>query len=162
MLVGHRGFAGMVSIPNRILWLGNKVGPRKDQATNSDRPEIRIDPGTPFLEPSNDSGNSKLISRWNVLAATDRQQLDNLGLNGLGASILPVIWEIYRALIGWQQAMLNLVYNATRFIYKVRPGSLIVNIDDKDLARGLCGWCAGWVYEVHMQFSTPAILPVPV
>ena len=60
--VGHAGeLAGVVNLvapANRIKWLGEKVDPRKDQITDSDRPEIEDDFGDPFAETEHVTGTS--------------------------------------------------------------------------------------------------------
>ena len=72
------------------------------------------------------------------------------------------MWAIYRALIGWQQAMLNLQYGGVPFVYRVETGVPIVTLDNAELNHGLLGWSCGWSYRTHIMFSTPQILPTPV
>ena len=72
------------------------------------------------------------------------------------------MWAIYRALIGRQQAMLNLHYSGVPFVYRVETGVPIVTLNNTELNRGLLGWSCGWSYRTHIMFSTPQILPTPV
>src|ERR1017187_900696 len=123
MLENAQGVVDFVAEPNRIKWLGFAKEPRKDgHATQSDKPELRIDPGEPFCIPEVTAGTSILRVNWKILIATDAQQLDRLGSNMHGASILAVQWEIYRALIGWQQTIKNLTLNGAKFVHKVKAG----------------------------------------
>ena len=89
MLENSQAFVNVVAKPNRIKWLGQKVDPRKDQATDSDRPEVRVDFGNPFAEPDQLTGTDLLRCRWEIVAATGMQQIDRIGSNGLGASSRP-------------------------------------------------------------------------
>ena len=86
-----QGVVGFVAPGNRIKWLGFTKEPRKDEhATQSDKPELRIDPGEPFAEPELTTGTNILRVNWRILIATDAQQLDRFGNNMQGASILAV------------------------------------------------------------------------
>ena len=89
MLENSQAFVNLVAPANRIKWLGEKVDPRKDQITDSDRPQIRVDFGDPFAEIEHVTGTDLLKCQWNIVAATNKQQIDRLGRNGLGASIAP-------------------------------------------------------------------------
>lgn len=164
MLENSQEVLDLVAAPNRIKWIGPRVDPRKDHVTDSDRPELRIDPGDPFSQPDLTTGTSGLIINWKILAVSSKQQLDRPGYNALGASIFPVMWAFYRALIGWQQNLLSLAYNGTPFVYRVETGVPIVKLGSQDLPVGpnILGWSCGWNYRTHVMFSTPTILPTPV
>ena len=96
--VGHAGeLAGIrefVAPPNRIKWLGQKVDPRKDQITDSDRPQVRVDFGDPFAEPDQLTARIYCGAAGTSWRRRDMQQIDRLGKNGLGGSIAPVLWAI--------------------------------------------------------------------
>ena len=161
MLENSQELVNVVAPANRIKWLGQYVDPRKDQVTDSDRPEVRIDPGDPFAEPDMTTGTNGLIVSWSVMAQSSLQQLDQPGYKQLGASIFPVMWALYRALIGWQQNILQLAYGGNRFVYRVETGVPLVKLGSNDPKTGpnILGWSCGWNYKTHIMFSTPAILP---
>ena len=161
MLENSQAFVDLVAPPNRIKWLAEKVDPRKDQITDSDRPQVRIDFGDPFAEPDQLSGTDLLKCRWNIVAATSKQQIDRLGKNGLGASIAPVLWAIFISLIGYSQAIKALTYNGAPFVYRVKPGAPSVSIDNARLQEGLVGWTAIWPYYTWHEFNTLMNLPSP-
>ncbi|MGD0899825.1 MAG: hypothetical protein ABR915_18485 [Thermoguttaceae bacterium] len=158
MLENSKAFVGVVAPPNRIKWIGDKVDPRKDQQTDSDRPEVRADPAEEFAVPDQLSGTDLLRCQWNIIAATDKQQLDRRGHAALGASILPVLWAIYASLLGYGQAIKNLQYNGANFVYRVKPGVPRVSIDNSKLQQGLVGWTAVWPYYTWLEFTTLANL----
>ncbi len=162
-LENAQGVVGFVAPGNRIKWLGFTKEPRKDEhATQSDKPELRIDPGEPFAEPELTTGTNILRVKWRVLIATDAQQLDRLGNNMQGASILAVQWEIFRALIGWQQPIKALTWQGSPFVHKVKMGVPFLALENKELNRGTVGWSAGWNYETWLNFNVIQNLPVPV
>ncbi len=164
--MGHAGelqaFVGLVSAPNRIKWIGPRVDPRKDHVTDSDRPQIRVDFGDPFAEIEHLTGTDSLKCRWEIVAATDKQQIDRPGYNGLGASISPVLWAIFTSLIGYSQAIKSLTYNGAPFVHKVKAGAPSVSIADAQAQEGLIGWTARWPYYTWMNFNVLQNLPIPV
>ena len=84
MLENSQAFVDLVAPPNRIKWLGEKVDPRKDQITDSDRPQIRVDFGDPFAEIEHSTGTDLLKCRWDIVAATGVQQIDRPGRTAWG------------------------------------------------------------------------------
>ncbi len=162
-LENAQGVVNFVAPGNRIKWLGFTKEPRKDEhATQSDKPELRIDPGEPFAEPELTTGTNILRVKWRVLIATDAQQLDRLGNNMQGASILAVQWEIFRALIGWQQPIKALTWQGAPFVHKVKMGVPFLTLENKELNRGTVGWSAGWNYETWLNFNVIQNMPIPV
>ena len=161
MLENSQAFVNLVAPANRIKWLGEKVDPRKDQITDSDRPQIRVDFGDPFAEIEHVTGTDMLKCQWNIVAATNKQQIDRLGRNGLGASIAPVLWAIFVSLIGYGQAIKALKYNGLQFVYRVKPGTPSVSIDNARLQEGMVGWTAVWPYHTWLSFNVLQNLPTP-
>ncbi|MEI6178803.1 MAG: hypothetical protein WCS43_18065 [Verrucomicrobiota bacterium] len=163
MLENSQAFVGLVAPPNRIKWLGqNNVDPRKDQVTDSDRPQVRVDFGNPFAVPDQLTGTDLLRCQWDIVVATGMQQIDRPGRNGLNGSINPVLWAIYTSLIGYSQAIKSLTYNGEHFVYRVKPGIPTVSIDNTREQEGLRGWTATWPYHTWHEFNTLANLPQPV
>ena len=162
MLENSQAFVDLVAPANRIKWLGQKVDPRKDQTTDSDRPQVRVDFGNPFAEPDQLTGSDLLRCRWDIVAATGDQRIDRLGKNGLGGSIAPVLWAIYLSLLGYGQKIKSLTYNAVPFVYRVKPGVPSVSIDNAREQEGLIGWTATWPYYTWHEINTLANLPTPV
>ena len=163
MLENSQAFVDLVAPPNRIKWLGKRDDPQKEQATDSNRPQVRVDFGNPFAEIDRTSGTEMLVCTWNIVAATSRQQIDRLGRNGLGGSIAPVLWAIFTSLIGYGQAIKGLTYNGLPVVHKVKPGVPSVSIKDAALQEGMIGWTALWPYHVWMNFNVLQNLPsVPV
>lgn len=162
MLENSQAFVGVVAPPNRIKWLGSKVDPRKDHVTGSDRPQVRVDFGNPFAEPDQLTGTDLLKCRFDIVAATDKQQIDRPGYQGLGASIAPVLWAIYTSLLGYGQAIKAIEFNGACPVYRVKPGAPSVSIDDAREQERMIGWTAVWPYYVWLNFNTLANLPLPV
>jgi hypothetical protein len=162
MLENSQAFVGLVAPANRIKWLGQYVDPRKDQITNSDRPQIRVDLGEPFTEIDLTTGTDLLKVRYDIVASTDKQQIDRPGYNGLGASICPVLWAIFTSLIGYEQAIKSLRYKNYPFVCKLKAGAPEVSINNKDLQENMIGWTARWPYYAWMPFNVLQNLPTPV
>jgi hypothetical protein len=160
MLEASAPLSGLVAPPNRIKWLGlyHYMDPVKEEHTDSDYPEVRIDPGEPFAEPDVTTGTSGLVTNWMVLASSNKLRLDSSGYSQLGGGIFAVIWALYRTLVGWQQNILNLQYNSIPFVYKVSTGVPVVRIEREKPSGKILAWTSGWNYKVHTMFETPAIL----
>jgi hypothetical protein len=123
---------------------------------------VRLDFGDPFAEIEHSTGTDLLKCRWDVVAATSRQQIDRLGKNGLGASIAPVLWAIFTSLIGYSQAIKSLTYNDFPIVCKVKPGAPSVSIDNAKIQEGMMGWTVVWPYYTWMPFNVLQNLPTPV
>jgi hypothetical protein len=159
MLEAAPEFTGLVAPINRVKWLGANTNPRKDQVTDSDLPAVRVDFGNPFAQPDQLSGTDLLKCRWDIVVATGMQQIDSLGANGLGGSIAPALWAIFRSLLGYGQSLKALQYNGVPFVYRVKPGAPTVSIDNTRAQAGFIGWTATWPYFTWHEFNTLANLP---
>ena len=73
-----------------------------------------------------------------------------------------MLWAIYTSLLGYSQAIKALTYNGVPFVYRVKPGSPLVSIDNARQQQGLVGWTAAWPYFTWHDFNTLANLPQPV
>ena len=163
-LENSQEFLDRVAPANRIKWLGMRIDPRKQQATDSDRPQVRIDFADPFMEPDQLTGTELLRCRWNICVATGKQPIDHPGYAALGSSIAPVLWACYRALLGYGQSLKGLTYGGALFCYRVKPGMVSVWPPDgnRELQEGLNGWTAVLPYYTWVEFNTLANLPTPV
>ena len=112
--------------------------------------------GNPFAEPDQLTGSDLLRCRWDIVAATDKQQIDRLGKNGLGSWIAPVLWAMNVSLLGYGQAIKALTYNGVPFVYRVKPGAPSVSIDNAREQEGGVGWTATWPYYTWHEFNTLA------
>jgi hypothetical protein len=141
---------------NRIKFLnyGTRQEPIKDQATDSDRPELTIEPAMGFGGDLDQMTDTDLWRwRWDVTVASGQQVLDYVGYQTLGASLFPVYWAVYQTLMGCTQAIKALKLNNIFFIHAVRPGSIEVSRDDPRRLHGLKGWCGTWPFytDVHID-----------
>jgi hypothetical protein len=151
---------GLVAVPNRIKFLGNRQEPLKDQQTDSDRPELVVEPGTPFIEPDQLTTTELIRCRWEFTVRTNKFQLDqaggiDTGSPQLGASLFPVMWALFQTLLGYGQAIKALQYQGNLFVYRVSPGSPWVGLNP-DLSRneGLIGWMGVWPFYTWLSFQT--------
>ena len=121
-----------------------------------------MDFGDPFAVPAVISGTSFLKLHWSFVIATDKQQVDRIGKNGLGASIFPVMFALYKSLLGYGQKLKAIAYNGEYPVHKVETGEPFISIDNSRQQQGLVGWTATWPYVVWMKLNTLTNLATPV
>jgi len=169
LLEAHEGFTDRVRSGNRIKFSGGgSRSPMKDQVSEADLPEVRLIPtgGTPTLEI--DSHTCQVVRRWEIQIATGDQRVDEAGdLTGTdkayGASLLPVEWEILRAMQGWRDVLRALNWPADEenkpfvLVHKCQP--FTDGTTNTDLNRGIKGWSTVWGLEVYMAFLTSDMAP---
>ena len=155
MMEAWSGFTGLVSIPNRIKFLGDKLKPTKEIITDSDLPELCIEPDCvePHLQAN--SGESMLIQKFKFYAATGNQRLDTLGPAGMNGAIFPVAWEMYRSMLGWFTMLRSLTWPygvdihgvpiGTNFIHLARPTTMSIGLTSANENRNIIGWSASQV-----------------
>ena len=128
--------------------------PVKDIATDSDRPELTIEPSYGFGSVEQLTGTELWRWRWDISVASGRQQLDRLGYMALGASLFPVYWAIYQTLISpLAQTIRLLTINDYRFVHAVRPGSIEISRDNPRLLHGLMGWSGTWPFYTDVNID---------
>ena len=156
----------LVADGNKIKFLnyGLRQEPIKDQQTDSDRPEITIEPAYNFggdLDQLTDTDMWRW--RWNITVASGQQVLDYVGYQKLGASLFPVYWAVYQTLIGCAQAIKALQINGTYFIHAVRPGNIEISRDNPAWLHGLKGWAGTWPFytDVHIDVLTNTAATIP-
>ena len=171
MLEDHKGFVGLVSPPNRIKFLAEKLDPSKKTLTDTDLPEVCVEPdgGDPHLQCN--SSRTTLTAKFKVFAATGNQRLDTLGPAGINGAIYPVLWETLRAMLGWVTVLKPLTWPTgtdpdthlplgNPFIHLAKPTGISISLTDVNQNRQIIGWSATIAYEVHMNFLTAAMAPV--
>jgi len=134
--------------------------PVKDQATDSDRPELTIEPAYGFGTLTDQLTATDFWRwRWDISVASGRQQLDRVGYAALGASLFPVYWAVYRTLIGTGQSIKLLQINGYRYINAVRPGSIEISRDNPRLNHGLMGWSGTWPFytDINIDVARTAV-----
>ena len=154
MLEAHEGFTGLVRVANRIKYLGPRLAPEKDTVTNSDLPEVTIRPVEGHTDYT--TGQTIVVFPFDIEASTGNQRLDTLGAGGIEGAIFPVLWEILRAVMGWEQSIVALRHGGRRFVSMARAIGMAYTIDDKNKAPGMVGWSGAWRYEVYLTFDTLA------
>lgn len=128
--------------------------PVKDHATDSDRPELTIEPSYGFGNLTDQLTATDMWRwRWDISVASGRQQLDRPGYAALGASLFPVYWAIYRTLIGSGQSIKALTIDGYRFVNAVRPGNIEISRDNPRLLHGLMGWSGTWPFYTDINID---------
>ena len=162
MLENSQAFVNLVAPANRIKWLGQKVDPRKDQITDSDRPQIRVDFGDPFAEIRAHHGNGPaqvpVEHRGGDRQAADRstgtQRPGGFDRSGpVGDFRFP-----HRIQPGDQGPDVQRHCNSST---SVKPGTPSVSIDNARLQEGMVGWTAVWPYHTWLSFNVLQNLPTP-
>jgi hypothetical protein len=155
-----------VAQANRIKFLdgyyvdsdGNTINivrqePVKDQATDSDRPELIIEPAYGLGSVDQMTSTELWRWRWDISVASGRQQLDRVGYAALGASLFPVYWAVYQTLIGTMQKLKLLQIDKYKFVHAVRPGSIEISRDNPRLLHGLMGWSGTWPFYTDVNID---------
>jgi hypothetical protein len=133
----------------------------KELITDSDLPEVCIDPSGGDIHLQATSSHSLLALGFEVWAATGNQRLDTLGPTGINGAIFPVVWETLRAMLGWTATLRALTYGGNPLVHLAKPTSLAISLTNADENRQIIGWSAKIHYEVHMNFLSSAIMPTP-
>ena len=146
---------GLVAMGNRIKFLGQqRQEPVKDQATDSDRPELEIVPGEPFAELDQTTGSDLWKVRWNFNVRSSRQQLDRPSqANGtpIDASLFPVLWAVLQTFMGYGQAIKGTVtLNGSPFVWMVKPG---VPVLSRDTESRMLGWVGTWPFYTWLRID---------
>lgn len=135
-------------------WVSNlsdrKPSIQKTSIQDSDFREILLRTAgmTPHLHRT--SNSSSCLRRYEIIVSTNQKELDK--------SLLPVEWEIYRAMAGWLTVLTALTWNGKPFIKLARPMDIAHTMDDAEANRGTPGWSALWAAEAEMFFHTTDIL----
>jgi hypothetical protein len=70
----------------------------------------------------------------------------------MDALLLPLMWEVYRAMSKWQATMEALAWNGKRFVRIARPMDTKDGLDAANHA--VMGWSTVFAGETEMFFST--------
>lgn len=150
MLEGDSRFTALVPSNNRIKY-NTREGDKLEVST-ADFPDTRIRylGGTPHTERT--SNSSTLFLVWSVEVATGDQRY---------ATIFPIEWAVYCALLGWGTHLRTLTYGGVAGFVKnaYYTGTTTAAIDNNQLNRGTKGWSSVWQGEVQMWFATALIAP---
>lgn len=159
MLEAHSGLAALVRLNNRIKFSGASRAPLKDEISTADLPEMRLIVAavSPHIERTSNSGS--MLVRLEVQIATGEQRFTEAGADGVGAGLLPVIWETLRALHGWQTELASLTWNSKAYVVTCTPGVAEIGVNNLDLNRGIAGWSSVWACEVECWFNTADLQP---
>ncbi len=157
MLTRHLPLAALVASGNRIKFSGEAANPDKPEVLSSDLPYLRlVCPGlSAHIQQTSSSG--MLTARFEIQVATGEQGLD------ASKGLLAVVWEVFRAMHGWQAVLVALTWNSKAFVHLARPvdaTSLMTTTNAESPSKGIKGWSCIWAAEVQMHFSTPDLEPV--
>lgn len=143
------GFASRVRIGNRFKYLTHGE-PEKAEVGNTDFPEIRIVPDG--MEPATQisSSSTRIVQRFTVQVSTGSKQLS--GHFGKDATLFPMEFEIFRAMVGWQTVLSALVWNGTSFAKYLDLTNTQQGSAETDLRRGVDGWASVWTCQVVLVF----------
>ena len=151
LLEASSSFTALVAEKNRIKFTttdGLIRRPDKDSLTESDIPEVMIYPGPMRFADHRDSSGQSINRIYSVLVTSGERILDAGG----SGKFFPVQWEIARALINFDD-ILDLTYEATKFVHKIEQLPTVEGMDDSTLNRDLKGWSAVWQADVQMWFT---------
>ena len=146
LLTSWTNFSNAVVEGNRITFTGDDRDPIKDQVSEADLPECRLVPvgGEPAVQRT--SSTTTIKRRWVIELATGDQRVD--------FRLLPLEWEIFRALTRWQGVITTLTWHSKPFVVTALPMSVQDAVTNTDLNRGIIGWTTIWACEVEMAFQT--------
>jgi len=92
------------------------------------------------------SNASSCLRRYEILLSTNIAEIDR--------SLLPVEWEILRAMSTWMATLRALTWNGKVFVVTCKPTEITHSLDDIEANRGTPGWSAVWAAEAEMFFQT--------
>ena len=143
----------LVAPGNRIKFLGNYQEPVKDQQTDSDRPELTIEPAEGFGNVDQLTSSDLWRWRWDFTVASGRDQLDQIGYANLNAGLFPVYWAVYQMLIGAGQSVKGIKFNGAYLVHAVCPGPIEISRDDPRRLHGLKGWAGTWPFYTDVRID---------
>jgi hypothetical protein len=163
MLEAHAGFTALVPRGNRIKFSDSarnatleKVpnrDPMKEKVQAGDLPEVRVVFASIDRGEGQSSNHETFWVRWEIHVASGDQRLT--------AILFPLVFEVFRAMHGWQSVLGALTWSGTRLVKNFRTGSVRIGVTDADLNRNIQGWSAVWAAEALMVFALTAVQPVP-
>ena len=122
----------------------------KENVNQADLPEVS-------LQIVGLTGNLVQSSSGSMLLATFSWGLASGDIR-YNRALFPVIWEIYRAMAGWQSRITRLEYRQENFVKRVNVLDALFGLTD-EVNRGIKGWSGLWNCEVEMHFTTTTIIP---
>ena len=156
MLEANTTLTGLVKVMNRIKYTGTVQ--EKDVVSQADVPELRVVSGGYQPHVQQTSSSSKLTVLWMIQVTSGDIRFEN-GMD--------VDWEVYRAMVDWEDYMKTLLFNSKRFVTMSRPLTVRARLEDprrgggQDTSRGIRGWRTVWAGESQLDFTTNDLNPNP-
>ena len=145
-------FSSLVKDGNRVKLSGIDVGdPFKHEVSEGDLPEVRIIAVESDIHLNQTSSSSRVTKTFEVGIATGELRITSQ------KAILPVEWEIIRALADWETLLAELLWNKRKFVTNTRLITSQYGTSDTDLNRGIKGWTALMAMQVEMWFVTSEV-----
>jgi hypothetical protein len=161
MLWANPYLAAMVPVGNRIDYTDNDRDPTKSSMQAADFPQVSIEASDGVLHLFRTSNGTSVTVKYQVLVLTGDKRLNYLNTAGTSyVGLLPLMWEILRALSTWETHLMSLNWGAeTGFVKKCDLTLHKENLDDKkqDTPKRKDGWVVAWEGEVEMWFSSLAL-----
>lgn len=155
LLENHRGFDELVRVGNRPKMIGEDRAPIKREVLTADLPEVRVHPTTMRPHIQRTSNGSSIVCGWQVIVATGDQLVDRV--------LLPLQWEVYRAMANWASTLQVLTWQGNaaapqQFVKLARVVSVDQGMLRSDINRGILGWSGIWACETESFFTTASLL----
>lgn len=145
MLEADPEWCALVAAGNRIKFSGPGASPRKDVERESDSPSVRIVASQVSLRLNVNSSQSEIAARFEVQVGSAEQ--------GFDASLFPVLWQTFRALHGYREAIMALAWSGQRPVVNVQSQPAAIGVSQLDSDRGLLWWSAVFACEVTMRVA---------
>lgn len=149
MMRGNAALSSLVRVGNLRSFSGDDGAVHKDTVSAADLPEIRLTSygSTPHLQCT--SSGSSVTKSFEVLVSTGSLRVD--------VDLFVVEWELYRALVGWEQTLGALTHGGVKFV----KGTRAVSVQDAMLMqaanRNQPGWASLWRCEVDIYVQTSSM-----
>lgn len=150
MLETHKGFDQLVKVGNRARLFDRDKAPVKAETLTADLPEIRIHPAVTRPHFQRTSNGSSILCGWQVVVVTGSILVDEV--------LLPLEWEVYRAMANWAATLQILTWRSKQFVKILRAVSIEHGMLRDDLNRGIRGWSAIWSCETESFFTTASLI----
>ena len=136
-------FTTYVPAGNRIKYHGDKQQPEKDEIADADCPEVRVKFDGIHGRPFSDSSNTGITVQFSVQVTSARQEMSRL---------LEVVWAILTGMMNWDTRLMALTWQGHDYVRECRLLQSDLDLDNRELNRGIRGWSTVWKGEIKMWF----------
>lgn len=136
--------ANFVREGNRIKL--NRHNPLKQNIAASDVPELLLVPSSALSNLHQTSSSSQLQMTFEWVLVTGSMDITEF--------LLPVSWELFRAMRPWGESLKGLTWNGEEFVKKLELLNMTTGQSDAQRNRGIEGFTSIWACEVTMIFKS--------